>query len=137
MKFRIILIVAFSLFGFVANLACTGEVQTNNLQSRNFVNVDGPSIKAKMDAAIRMGRSNSSTPFWTAYTFDVRPGVSVDADRTNFNGHTMTFSDTSIAIGTSNGVRAETRNLAIFLLREPNNGNITRAEIYNLDRRRE
>jgi HEAT repeat protein len=130
MKFRILLVVALTVFGAGASLS-------GNQQNRTFVNVDGPSLKAKMDTAIRLGRSNSSTPFWTAYTFDVRPGISVDAERSNFNGRTMTFSDTSIAIGTTNGITAETRNLGVFLLREPGNGNPTRVEVYNLDRKRE
>src|SRR6267154_1333860 len=130
MKFRIMLVVALTLFA-------AGASFSGNQQDRSFVTVDGPSLKAKMDTAIRLGRSNSSTPFWTAYTFDVRPGISVDAERSNFNGRTMSFSDTSIAIGTTNGMTAETRNLGVFLLREQNNGNITRVEVYNLDRRRE
>ena len=132
MKLRILVMLVLLLIVAVASIGFSG-VQ----QNRTFVSVDGPSLNAKMETAIRLGRSNSSTPFWTAYTFDVRPGISVDAERRNFNGQTMLFSDTSIAIGTVNGITAETRNLGVFLLHEQNNGNLTRVEIYNLDRKRE
>src|SRR5882724_13714938 len=137
MKIGIIFAIGLSLFGTSASLSRSSKAILGNAQNRGFVSVDGPSLKAKMETAIRLGRSNSSTPFWTAYTFDVRPGISVDAERSNFNGRTMTFSDTSIAIGTTNGITAETRNLGVFLLREPGNGNLTRVEVYNLDRKRE
>ena len=49
-----------------------------------------------------------------------------------------TIGDTSVFIGTTaSGMTVETRNLAIFLLREPGNNQITRMEIYNLERKRE
>ncbi len=57
-------------------------------------------------------------------------GVSVDMD---WDGK-QTFRDgTNISFDS----KRETRNLGIFLLREPNDGVISRVEIYNLDRARE
>lgn len=107
-------------------------------QRDRFITVDGPSLKARMEAATRQAKSSSqATPYWTAYSFDVRPGVAVDATFTEFNGQTTTFFDTSIAIGTTRGVPAETRNLGVFLLNDPSTGSITRLEVYNLDRTRE
>src|SRR6185369_8931195 len=78
------------------------------------------------------------TPYWSAYTFDVRPGVAVDPNIRDFNGTINTMGDTTVFIGTNAaGVTVETRNLAIFLLRDPSNNQITRMEVYNLERKRE
>jgi HEAT repeat protein len=91
-----------------------------------------------METALKQARSgSSSTPFWTAYAFDVRPGIAVDVDTSRFDGRTNVYGDTTVSIGTSNGVRIETRNLGIFMLHDSSSGAITRVEIYNLDRKRE
>ena len=106
-------------------------------QQGRFTNVDGPNITARMEAALRQARSNSSqTQFWTAYSFDVRPGVAVDLDYNNFKGTTYN-SGTSVSIGTRDGRTVETRNLGIFILRETGSGKVSRVEVYNLDRPRE
>src|SRR5215472_6155388 len=82
------------------------------LQSKAFIQIDGADLHAKMEAAVRQAKSSSvSTPFWTAYTFDVRPGIAVDMDTSHFDGSTNVYGDTTISIGTSHGVRVETRNL--------------------------
>jgi len=108
------------------------------IQKQNFINVEGANLNARLDAAIRIAHSKSSkTPIWTAYSFDVRPGVAVDLDIDNFNGTVNNFSGTSISMGKSSGTTVETRNLGIFLLREPDTDQVTRVEIYNLDRQRE
>src|SRR5262249_44725199 len=81
---------------------------------------------------------NSSTPYWSAYAFDVRPGVAVDPAIREFNGSINTIGDTSVFVGTTvGGVTVETRNLAVFLLGEPANNQITRMEVFNLERKRE
>jgi HEAT repeat protein len=68
----------------------------------------------------------------------VRPGVAVDPNIRDFNGSINTMGDTTVFIGTNSaGVTVETRNLAIFLLREPSSNQITRMEVYNLERKRE
>lgn len=99
------------------------------VQRPGFVAVEGANLGSRMDAAVRLGRA-AQARFWTAYAFDVRPGVSVDVDwggrRTSVNGTNISFDSTR-----------ETRNLGIFLLREPNSDAVTRVEIYNLDRDRE
>ena len=106
-------------------------------QQGRFTNVDGPNITARMEAALRQARSNSSqAQFWTAYSFDVRPGVAVDLDYNNFKGTTYN-SGTSVSIGTRDGRTVETRNLGIFLLRDAGSGKVSRVEVYNLDRPRE
>src|SRR4030095_3804454 len=40
---------------------------------------EGANLSGRMDAALRLGRAAQSR-YWTAYAFDVRPGVSVDVD---------------------------------------------------------
>jgi len=106
-------------------------------QRERFITVDGSDLKARIESAIRMARSGSTqTSFWVAYSFDVRPGVSVDASYTDSHGTTY-VSGTSINIGDDSGRMVETRNLGVFLLHESNGSSITRIEVYNLDRQRE
>lgn len=107
-------------------------------QRQNFISVEGTDLKSKWDAALAKARSASPPKaFWTAYTFDVRPGVAVDPGGLEFSGNMQTSGGTSVFIGTSNGMTVETRNLGIFLLRDANSHNVTRMEIYNLERPRE
>lgn len=107
-------------------------------QRDKFINVEGSDLRAKIEAAVKRARSGSqSSPFWVAYSFDVRPGVAVDAQLNEFRGTTSDFSGTTISMGTSSGRMVETRNLGVFMLYEANGNSITRVEIYNLDRPRE
>jgi hypothetical protein len=106
-------------------------------QRDSFIKIEGPTLRARIDTAVRQARSAGQPFFWTAYSFDVRPGVAVDVELTDFRGSTNTISDTSISIGTSHGVKIETRNLGIFLLHDGNANRITRLEVYNLERQRE
>jgi len=101
-------------------------------QRPGFIPVEGPDLRSRIDAAIRLGRA-AQARFWTAYAFDVRPGVSVDVD---WDGkrNSPTRDD---GVNISFDATRETRNLGVFLLREPNDGAVTRVEIYNLDRVRE
>lgn len=115
------------------------QTQSAKAQAQSFINVEGTDLNSKLDAALKRARSASAqTPFWSAYSFDVRPGVAVDPNVREFHGYMADLSgSTSIFIGTSNGMTVETRNLGVFLLRDPSSGTVTRLEIYNLDRRRE
>lgn len=103
-----------------------------------FVQVEGADLAARLAEAQRRARSSSpQTPYWTAYAFDVRPGVAVDPDVREFHGSMNTSGGTSVFVGTHNGMTVETRNLAVFLLREAGGAAVTRLEVYNLERRRE
>ncbi|MBV9211960.1 MAG: HEAT repeat domain-containing protein [Acidobacteria bacterium] len=124
----------FSCVLMVASLFGSGQTQ----QSRNFITVDGADLRAKMEAAQKLGRAQSpQTRFWLAYSFDVRPGIAVDPGEAQFHGNMMTYDDLSVFIGKVNGVTVETRNLAVFLLYEPDGAVVSRLEVYNLDRPRE
>lgn len=105
-------------------------------QSSSFITVEGADLKAKLDAASSRARS-SRTPYWSAYSFDVRPGVAVDPGGGEFHGSMSQSGGTTVFVGTSNGMTVETRNLSVFLLRDAGTNAITRLEIYNLDRKRE
>jgi HEAT repeat protein len=107
---------------------------TSKAQREGFIPVDGANLRSKLDAAISRGKASAAgSRFWAAYSFDVRPGVAVDAEIHNENGSTTIVNGTSFSIGS----KIETRNLGIFLLYDPSASAFERVEIYNLDRRRE
>jgi hypothetical protein len=113
------------------------QAQSPATTIQSFTPVDGADLMARLEAAQARARSQQR-PYWSAYTFDVRPGVAVDPNIRDFNGSINTMGDTTVFIGTNSaGVTVETRNLAIFLLREPSSNQITRMEVYNLERKRE
>ena len=131
-----------------SNVACVGgdvSALTDNAQAQaaaaqrpNFTPVAGADLKSKLDAAVKQGRAAANrSPFWVAYTFDVRPGIAIDPDIEQFNGSINNFGGTTVFRGKVDGITVETRNLGLFLLHDPQSGSITRAEIYNLERKRE
>jgi HEAT repeat protein len=105
-------------------------------QTSSFIQIEGADLRAKLDAASSRARA-ARTPYWSAYSFDVRPGVAVDPGGGEFQGSMNTSGGTTVFVGTSRGMTVETRNLAVFLLREAGGSAVTRIEIYNLDRKRE
>ena len=121
----------------IVSVLCGLSVVADDLQTQNFTPVDGADLMSKLNAAQARGRAGQ-TPYWSAYTFDVRPGIAVDPEVRDFNGSIHTIGDSSVFVGTtSTGMTVETRNLAIFLLRDPAANQITRMEVYNLERKRE
>jgi HEAT repeat protein len=141
------------LFLAIAGIACAGgnrviqsaaaatadepQTQSSATTIQNFTAVEGADLMAKLEAAQARARTRQ-TPYWSAYTFDVRPGIAIDPAINEFNGEMNTIGDTTVFIGTTaSGMTVETRNLAIFLLRDPASNQITRMEVYNLERKRE
>lgn len=119
--------------------AAADDIQTQSPDTtiQSFTAVEGADLMARLDAAQTRARSRQ-TPYWSAYTFDVRPGVAVDPAIREFHGTMNTMGDTTVFVGTTSaGVTVETRSLAIFLLRDPASNQITRMEVYNLERKRE
>jgi HEAT repeat protein len=115
------------------------DVQTQSSETtvQSFIAVEGADLMAKLEAAQAKARAKQ-TSYWSAYAFDVRSGVAVDAAIREFHGSINTIGDTSVMVGTTaGGVTLETRNLAVFLLRDPAANQITRMEVYNLERKRE
>jgi HEAT repeat protein len=116
---------------------CGLPVVAGDLQTQNFTTVEGADLMSKLNAAQARGRAGQA-PYWSAYTFDMRPGVAIDPEAREFSGSIHTIGDSSVFIGTTaGGVTLETRNVGIFLLRDPVSNQITRMEIYNLERKRE
>jgi HEAT repeat protein len=101
-------------------------------QREGFISVEGASLKSKLDQATGQGRAKQAR-FWVAYSFDVRPGVAIDAEFNDGRGNTTIVNGSSVSMGS----KVETRNVGVFLLYEPGAGLIERVELYNLDRRRE
>ncbi len=125
--------------GTPTTVAAADDLQTQSPTTtvQSFTAVEGADFMARLDAAQARARSRQ-TPYWSAYTFDVRPGVAVDPTIREFNGSMNTIGDTTVFVGTTaSGMTVETRNLAIFLLRDPASNQITRMEVYNLERKRE
>ena len=121
----------------VLSVFCGLSVLADDLQTQNFMPVEGADLMSKLNAAQARARTGQ-TPYWSAYAFDVRPGVAVDPNVRDFNGSIHTIGDSSVFVGTTAaGITVETRNLAIFLLRDPAANQITRMEVYNLERKRE
>ena len=125
--------------GTPTTVAAADDPQTQSPATtvQSFTAVDGADLMARLEAAQARAHAQQ-TPYWSAYTFDVRPGVAVDPSIREFNGSMNTIGDTTVFIGTTaSGMTVETRNLAIFLLRDPASNQITRMEVYNLERKRE
>ena len=113
------------------------QAQSATTTVQSFTAVEGADFMSKLEAAQERARSRN-TPYWSAYTFDVRPGVAVDPAVRELHGSMNTIGDTVVFVGTTaDGRTVETRNLAIFLLRDPSSNQITRMEVYNLERKRE
>ncbi|MCA1578012.1 MAG: HEAT repeat domain-containing protein [Acidobacteria bacterium] len=121
----------------VASASDNPQTQSTATTVQSFTTVEGADLMTKLEAAQARGRTRQ-TPYWSAYTFDVRPRVAIDPAVREFRGSMNQIGDTTVFVGTTpDGLPVETRSLAVFLLREPAGNQITRLEIYNLERKRE
>src|SRR5919206_3392524 len=103
-----------------------------------FTPVQGATLQARQEAAVAQAAAARQARFWTAYSFDVRPGVAVDVDFVSDDGHfmiqgTWDVSDNGFII---NYPAIETRSLGVFALRD-STGQVERVDIFNLARRHE
>ncbi len=114
-------------------------------QEQSFTPVQGATLQAKAEAAAAQAASARQTRFWTAYSFDVRPGVAVDVDYVSDDGHFIirgTWDSGDSGSSFIDGVSArnypglETRSLGVFALRD-SGGRVERIDIFNLARRHE
>lgn len=104
-------------------------------QTKNFIPVDGASLKARIDSAITQGRAGAQGGrFWVGYQFEARPGVAIDFEVVDSTGGVYFSMDgTSMTFDS----RYETRELGLFLLFDTQRDLFTRAEVYNLRRTHE
>jgi HEAT repeat protein len=115
-------------------------------QEQGFTPVQGATLQAKHEAAAAQAASARQTRYWTAYSFDVRPGVAVDVDyvsddgRFSIRGTWESDGTGSYYIGDGISVLSypglETRSLGVFALRD-SGGRVERVDIFNLARRHE
>jgi hypothetical protein len=104
-------------------------------QTKNFIPVDGASLKAKIDNAITQGRAGAQGGrFWVGYQFEARPGVAIDFEVVDSAGGVYWSND---GMSMSFDSRYETRELGLFLLFDSQRELFTRAEVYNLRRTHE
>lgn len=128
----IFVLMPFAMFDGVLPGQEDSASSTSNRSRAGFIGVDGATLSTRIELARARGRS--ATPdasFWVAYGFDVRRGVAVDFEMRNVGGVT-TFDGLTI----QENSKAETRNVAVFMLYEEGGAQPTRVEIYNLDRKR-
>jgi hypothetical protein len=108
-------------------------------QEQRFTPVEGASLPARQEAARLRASAAGHARYWTAYAFDVRPGVAVDFEYVSDDGR-ITINNGTFSMGDWDGLRfepsIETRDLGVFVLREPD-GRASRVEVYNLARRRD
>ena len=104
-------------------------------QTKNFIPVEGASLKVKIDNAVTQGRAGAQGGrFWVGYQFEARPGVAVDFEVVDSTGGVYFSMD---GMSMSFDSRYETRELGLFLLFDTQRDLFTRAEVYNLRRTHE
>jgi HEAT repeat protein len=119
---------------FAASIVLTMVVGVS-AQTKNFIPVDGTSLKVKIDNAVTQGRAGAAGGrFWVGYQFEARSGVAVDFEVVDSNGGVYFSQDGASMIFDS---RYETRELGLFLLFDKQRDLFTRAEVYNLRRTHE
>ncbi len=122
-------------FAMGGRVEMPGETSALQVANQNFIPVDGPSLKAKMDSAGRAGRASArGGKFWMGYQFNVKPGVMIDVEWRGKKGERDTVSHDNVSRDNASTEKQETRNVGIFLLREGESDAITRVEVQNLER---
>jgi HEAT repeat protein len=102
---------------------------------KSFIPVQGTTLQEKLDAASKAAKPNAQLPrFWSAYGFDVRPGVAIDVQVVNDDGSVYVLNGNGVSVGDR---QIETRSLGVFILRNQQSGAIDRVDIYNLEREHE
>src|SRR6185295_12269716 len=61
------------------------QTQSPAVTIQSFTAVDGTDLAARLEAARTRART-AQTPYWSAYSFDVRPGIAVDPSIHEFHG---------------------------------------------------
>ena len=100
----------------------------------SFITVHGADLRSKIDSALKLASLNSNAKrFWVGYSFAVRSGVAIDTEIIDGEGKKVLLMGANVSTGSF----FDTRNLGVFLLYNAGGNNVTRMEIYNLDRPRE
>jgi hypothetical protein len=115
-------------------------------QEQGFTPTQGATLQARQESAAGQAAAARQTRYWTAYAFDVRPGVAVDVDYVSDDGRFSIRGTWDVGDGgtyfVGDGVSIlnypglETRSLGVFALRD-SGGRVERIDIFNLARRHE
>jgi hypothetical protein len=104
-------------------------------QRKDFIKVEAADMKSGVAEAVRAAKgSHAEGGFWVAYPLPVRPDVIIDPDKGEFVGDADDIHRLSIFIGRASNSPGGTRNAGVFMLYGPGGTNVTRVEVYNLDR---
>jgi HEAT repeat protein len=127
------------LFLTLAPLLLLAPAAAARQQDTRFTPVEGASLPTRLEAARGRAAAAGQSRYWTAYSFDVRPGVAVDFEYVSEDGR-VTITNSGAVSFDWDGARfnppVETRDLGVFVLREAD-GAVSRVEVYNLARRRD
>src|SRR5215475_13717335 len=82
----------------IENAAESNQTQSAAATIQSFTTVEGADLAARLEAASQRARSGK-TAYWSAYAFDVRPGVAVDPGMQEFHGSMNTIGDTTVFVG--------------------------------------
>lgn len=119
---------------FAVSIALTIAIGAS-AQTKNFIPVEGASLKVKIGNAVTQGRAGAQGGrFWVGYQFEARPGVAVDFEVVDSNGGVYFSMD---GASMSFDSRYETRELGLFMLYDTQRDLFIRAEVYNLRRTHE
>jgi HEAT repeat protein len=122
------------LAGLLLVVAAISGVQAQ-VPVKSFTAVDGANLQERLDSALKRAKSNAQqSRFWSAYGFDVRPGVAIDVQYVGDDGSNFSISGNGVSVG---DVPVETRNLGVFVLRDSQSGDISRVDVFNLQREHE
>ena len=115
-------------------------------QEQGFTPAQGATLQAKAESAAAQAAAARQTRYWTAYAFDVRPGVAVDVDYVSDDGRFQIRGTWDVGdaghyfvgdgVSVSNYPGLETRSLGVFALRD-STGKVERIDVFNLARRHE
>lgn len=137
MMINYVLLLALVFSDFTVNGLPEMPTETTAVQSvnQNFIQVDGSSLKSKIDSAVRLGRANARNGrFYVAYGFNVKPGVTLGGNYYNTRDNRKDADGKESKGKTYREKEPETRNAAVFLQREAGNEEIAKIELYDLDR---
>lgn len=100
------------------------------MQGIGFIQVEGPTLNTRFENALAKGRAASGqTPFWIGYSFDLKPGTTVDLNITGPDG-----SKTYLAVASGKlEPQYQTRNAGVFFEYGSDGSSVSRVELYNLD----
>src|SRR5882762_8606997 len=120
--------------GLLLVVAAISGVQAQ-VPIKSFTAVDGANLQERLDSAFKRAKTNAQqSRFWSAYGFDVRPGIAIDVQYVGEDGSNFSVSGNGVSFG---DVPVETRNLGVFVLRDSQSGEISRVDVFNLQREHE